>query len=173
MQRPLRVYKPNAGGNGSAFQFSYGLKRKAKGPAEPVMFIEATKQAGPKPKPGSSESCFDWSDEKKTVVMMNTDELAQIVAFITGLDRVRPGRDGKPDFSRKFFHKHESGDKSITITKPNPNDENDKWQNWKISISKGKGDFIQTFMTAGEVYALKLLCEKIITEYFGRPILRK
>jgi len=163
MERPLRVYKPQANGNGAAFQFRYGIKNKDDARRRaPVMFIEATKQDGPKPAPGSSESPFNWSD--KTIVMMNTDELGQIAAFISNLDKVRDN-----EYGRTFYHKHESGDKRITIEKPTPDN---KWQNWKFQISKGKGDFLQVFMTAGEVYALKLLCEKIITEYFGRPVIK-
>lgn len=167
MDRPLRVYKPNDNGNGAGFQFRYGIKNKDDARRrEPVMFIEATRQSGPKPKPGSTQSPFNWED--KTIVMMNTDELGQIVAFISGLDKVK--KTDKNPYQRSFYHKHDSGDKRITIEKPEPDN---KWQNWKFTISKGKGDFLQVYMTPGEVYQLKLLCEKIIMEFFGRPMIRK
>jgi hypothetical protein len=73
--RGVNIYRPNNDiTKGWAVQFNLGFDRRE----NVVVFVEAAKQIGPKPAPGSSSSPFDW--EKKIRFMLNSNELGEIAA---------------------------------------------------------------------------------------------
>lgn len=153
------VYMPNKTiENGSAFQFNVGTKR---GGNIPVMFIEATRQSKPKPPPGSTDSPFDWSKDKKIVMMLNVDELGEVAACVANLDR-RP---------LEFIHASEyQGRKKTTIFKLSPpmTESEKKYGNWGIQVSLQSDDGnrqVRGFIKPKYVYRLKMLADHIITEF--------
>ena len=149
--RSLRIYRPSDKGNGAAFQFSAGNKKKNN---VPVMFIEAAPQTGPKPKPGSSESPFNWR-ENKIVVMLNIDELGSLLASIKGLDTK----------TVKFVHKSEGDNMSTFELKPPQSEEEARYGNWKIAVSKNS-KFINSFLSTGQLILFSILAEGIIKDYY-------
>lgn len=151
----LKFYKPSDKGSGSAFQFKIGFKSKNK---EPVVFIEATRQNGPKPAPGSKESPFNWKE--KVVIMLNHNELGDILAYIGGLD--------KKSEVIKIVHAttNEETKKSVSgfeLKRPTTDDEK-KYGNWAVSLRRDK-NAVMGRLTPGEVYQFKLLCESIVNMY--------
>lgn len=152
------IYKPSQKiENGSAFQFNVGTKRKSN---IPVMFIDAVKQSKPKPPPGSTDSPFNWKDDK-IVMMLNVDELGEVGACIAGLDR-RP---------LEFVHASEyQGVKKTTVFKLSPpqTEEQKKYGNWGIEVRLNSGDdkrVVRGFIGTGFVYRIKLLADHIIQKF--------
>ena len=80
--RNLGFYKPMSNGKGSAFQFR--ISRKKSG--EPCLMIEGCPQNGPKPPPGSSNSPFNWKEEK-VIMMFNNNECGDIISYIVGFEK--------------------------------------------------------------------------------------
>lgn len=152
------VYKPNKKiENGSAFQFNIGTKRNSN---IPVMFVEAVNQSKPKPPPGSTDSPFNWKDDK-IVMMLNVDELGEVCACISNLDR-RP---------IEFVHASEyQGNKKTTIFKLSPpkTEAEKKFGNWGIQVTMQTPDGnrqVRGFIEPKYVYRIKLLADYIITQF--------
>ncbi len=161
--RSLRFYKPMPGGNGAAFQFRMSTKRKHrddKNPA-PCLMIEACTQSGPKPRPGSTESPFNWNDDK-VIMMFNVHECGEIAAYVVGLDRTTKVLECLHDQER------EDGDNQskFTLTKPKPDD---KYGNWGVTIRRGDKS-ARMFMSPGQILQVKTLCEEIIRRYATEEI---
>lgn len=160
--RGVKVYKPLDKGGGSAFQFSRGVKR-SRG-EDPVLMIEATNQSGPKPAPGSTESPFDWSN--KIVMMFNRDECGEIAAYIVNMQRA----ERVIQRGIELIHDTERDDgqniSKLTLKKP---DTDNKWGNWGITMKRGD-TFCKMFLTAGEVYQLKVLCDSVIESYVNTEV---
>ena len=154
--RALKIYRQSDKGNGSAFQFSCGSKKRK---GIPVMFVDAAPQTGLKPRPGSSESPFNWKDNKITM-MLNIEELGAILASIKGLDTK----------SLKFIHTSNEGAtiSSLTIEPPTTHEQL-KYGNWKISINKKVGEenkYVNSFLSTNQLMLLSILAEGIIKDYY-------
>lgn len=152
------IYKPNNNiKNGSAFQFSVGTKRNSK---IPVMFIEAVAQSKPKPPPGSSESPFDWKNDKITM-MLNVDELGDVAACVAGLNRK----------ALEFVHTSNYDDnKKTSVFKLSPpiTDEQKKWGNWGIEVKSTTAEGtrqVRGFLEPKFIYRLKMLADDIIKKF--------
>ena len=158
----ISVYKPSQKiESGVAFQFRVGQKRNS---SIPVMFIEAVRQSKPKPPPGSTESPFNWKDDK-IVMMLNPDELGKLAACICGLDR-------KPI---DFTHQSESnGEEKTSFFKLTPpaTEEQKKYGNWGISVSIKTPTInksVAGFIDPGVVYRLKHLADDILGIFNDLP----
>ena len=134
-------------------QFRNGLNRQK----EPVLFIEGTRQVGPKPAPGSKESPFDWS--KKITLMLNVAELGEIVAYIRFLRMEAIDQHHKAD-------NHSSG---FYFKRPETNEEK-KYGNWIIKMYRKQNEELNSvscYLTMGEVIQLMILAEEILRNYFS------
>lgn len=160
--RSLRFYKPMGNGNGGAFQFRMSTKGSKD---EPCLMIEACTQSGPKPPPGSTDSPFNWNDDK-VVMMFNHNECGEIAAYVVGLQK----SDDIMRNGMKLIHdqEREDGDNKSMLTFQKPAADN-KWGNWGITIRRGdKG--AKMFLTAGEALQVKTLCEAIVNRYVTEEI---
>ena len=161
--RSLGFYKPSAKGNGSAFQFRR-VQRKDKN-REPVAMISACNQMGPKPKPGSTDSPFPWK-ESQVVFMLNAIECAELSAYIVNMQKsekiVSNGirlihdieRDDGNNIAKFFLKKPDSGN---------------KYGNWGIGLERGE-EKVMMFLSPGEVYMIKSLCDQVINAYIGDTV---
>jgi hypothetical protein len=154
----IAIYKPsNEIKNGSAFQFSIGTKRNSK---VPVMFVEGVRQSKPKPPAGSTESPFNWKEEKLTM-MLNVDELGQLAACITGLTTKE----------LKFVHASEPNGVKKTSTlrlSPPMTDEQLKFGNWSLSMSTTVDSVTKSvngYIDPGSIYRIKVLADDILSAY--------
>jgi hypothetical protein len=148
-------------GKGGAFQFRMSTKKNG----DPCMMVEACVQSGPKPAPGSTESPFNWKDDK-VVMMFNHNECGEIAAYVIGLQR-------KPEIVEggiKLLHdqEREDGDNKSILTLRKPKADC-KFGNWGVTIKRGER-YVQMYLTAGEVLQIKTLCEAIIDRFASEEI---
>jgi|APGre2960657404_1045060.scaffolds.fasta_scaffold26738_4 hypothetical protein len=150
--RSVKLYKPSESGKGSAVQFHPARVGSKK---EPALFVEAVRQSGPKPQPGSSDSPFNWKD--KISIMLSVDELANIVAYIKNLTNKEI----------KFVHRSEKNDKEsigvLGLKKPETAEEI-KFGNWLMTVGRDR-DNIMVRLTPGEVMQLAIISEEVIRCY--------
>jgi hypothetical protein len=150
--RSIKLYKPSDSGKGSAIQFHPARVGNKK---EPALFVEAVRQSGPKPQPGSTESPFNWKD--KISIMLSTDELAGIIAYVRNVTNKEI----------KLVHKSEKNEKEsiaiFSLKKPETPEEL-KFGNWLITIGRDK-DNIMVRLTPGEVVQLSIIAEEVIRCY--------
>lgn len=155
-RRSLAFYKPTEKQNGAAAQFK--ISNKPNG--DPVVMVEGCVQSGPKPRPGSTSSPFNWKDDKVTM-MLNKDECGQICAYIARIEQ-------SPKVLEKGIYivhdtDREDGDNlaSLAIKRPGPDD---KYGNWGFMIKRGDKN-VRMYLSAGEIYQIKIVCEAVITSY--------
>jgi hypothetical protein len=157
--RGVQIYRPNTDlAKGWAIQFNLGFDRRE----NVVVFIEAARQVGPKPAPGSTTSPFDW--ENKIRFMLNANELGELGACIRGIHRKKI----------KFIHQTGEGDKqklgSFTLEFPET-DEAKKYGNWRAEVFARQGGTdkrIQAFITPAELYQILMLIDFSFMKNFAQ-----
>ncbi len=154
----VKIYRPNNDMNkGWAIQFNLGYDRREK----VVVFVEAAKQIGEKPKPGSTASPFDW--DNKIVFMLNANELGEIGACIRGIHR-------KPI---KFIHQNKEPGKeklgSMNLEFPQT-PEAKEYGNWRIGLftrKDGVDKKVDGFITPSELYQVLILIDYTFMRNFA------
>lgn len=148
----LVIYKPNSDiSKGSAFQFSRSKNKRG----VPSLFVESTIQSREKPKPGSTESPFDWSNK-----LTLKGEIAEVGSILATLE----GRQTET----KLYHKYEREGSQIRTSEfrisPGENG------SFGLSLRTTEGESstnIRTFLNVGEATLLRELCQFIIRDYYN------
>ena len=156
--RGVQIYRPNNDmTKGWAIQFNLGFDRRE----NVVVFVEAARQIGPKPAPGSTTSPFDW--ENKIRFMLNANELGEIGACIRGIHRKLI----------KFIHQTGEGDKqklgSLALEFPQT-DAAKQYGNWRLSLFTRQGGAdkkIDGFITPAELYQVLMLIDYTFMRNFA------
>lgn len=156
----IAIYKPaEKMSSGVAFQFKIGNKRNS---SVPVMFIEAVRQSKPKPPAGSTESPFNWKDDKVTM-MLNPDELGSVGAYISGLDLSK---------ALKFTHKSQYNgvEKTSIFQLAAPEtEEQKKYGNWMLSVSVKQGTeaikSVTGYIGPASIYRIRNLADYILDTF--------
>ena len=158
MNNSLRIYRPNQDKTkGSAIQFRAAKKKKG----TPCIFIEAAKQIGEKPPPGSTESPFDWKN--KLTIMLGLDEIGEIQACVKGLTWKEI----------KLIHKSERKGIETTATfnlSPPLTEEAKKYGNWAFFLgisTKDNKDSVNGFITPGQIMQLSSLIDRLFLDYYA------
>jgi len=145
----MKFYKPNDKNTGSAFQLNIGKKKRN---ADPVIFIEATKQAGPKPAPGSKTSPFNWKN--KIVLMINSLEASTLNLYI---------KNPTPNGVSLIHQTEKAGTKTISsLTLKAPvTEEEKKYGNWFISV-KRDSEMVAGRLAPNEINLINILLEQLM-----------
>jgi len=158
--RGVQIYRPNNDmSKGWAIQFNLGFDRRE----NIVVFVEAARQIGPKPAPGSTSSPFDW--DNKIRFMLNSNELGEIGACIRGIHRK----------NIKFIHqtgKDESTKLGSLVLEYPQSDQAKQYGNWKLEIftrQKGEDKRVSGFITPSELYQILILIEFSFMKNYATP----